>query len=133
MVEALKRATELLALGIEVVATLIVLIAVLQTLWLTLRRRLIKSDSLIARREVWRNFGVWLVLGLEFQLAADIVRTAIEPSWQQIAQLGAIAAIRTFLNYFLIADLGRNAPTEPLTRTVASSPERSFPRAADRA
>lgn len=43
----------------------------------------------------------YLALGLEFQLAADVVDTAISPAWQHIGQLAAIAAIRTALNYFL--------------------------------
>lgn len=43
----------------------------------------------------------YLALALEFQLAADILSTAVAPSWQQIGQLGAIAVIRTGLNYFL--------------------------------
>jgi len=42
---------------------------------------------------------------LEFVLAADIVRTAIWPIWQQTAQLAAIAVLRTFLNYFLEKDI----------------------------
>jgi uncharacterized membrane protein len=45
---------------------------------------------------VWLGFGGWLLLGLEFELAADIVRTAIAPTWTEIGQLGAIAVIRTF-------------------------------------
>lgn len=47
----------------------------------------------------------FLALGLEFQLAADIVETAITPSWEQIGRLGAIAVIRTALNYFLAAEM----------------------------
>jgi uncharacterized membrane protein len=35
------------------------------------------------------------------QLAADVLSTAIAPSWDQIGKLGAIAVIRTALNYFL--------------------------------
>lgn len=58
-----------------------------------------------ARKEVWRRFGVWLLLGLEFELAADIIQTVISPEWIDIAKLGAIAVIRTFLNYFLEQDL----------------------------
>lgn len=56
---------------------------------------------------IWLRFGIWLLLGLEFELAADIVRTAIAPSWTDIGQLGAIAVIRTFLNYFLERDVER--------------------------
>ena len=47
----------------------------------------------------------WLIAGLTFQLAADIIETSIRTSWQAIGQLGAIAVIRTFLNYFLERDL----------------------------
>jgi uncharacterized membrane protein len=57
------------------------------------------------RKMIWLGFGVWLLLGLEFELAADIVRSAISPSWTDIGQLGAIALIRTFLNYFLEKDV----------------------------
>lgn len=47
------------------------------------------------------SLGRFLTLGLEFQLAGDILRTAIAPTFTQIGQLAAIAAIRTVLNYFL--------------------------------
>ncbi len=43
--------------------------------------------------------------GLEFQLAADILRTAVAPSFEEIGQLAAVAAIRTALNYFLERDI----------------------------
>jgi len=43
----------------------------------------------------------YLTLALEFQLGADILSTAISPSWDQIGKLGAIAVIRTALNFFL--------------------------------
>ncbi|SDD81173.1 DUF1622 domain-containing protein [Streptomyces prasinopilosus] len=47
------------------------------------------------------SLGRFLALGLEFQLAGDVLRTAIAPSFTEIGQLAAIAAIRTALNYFL--------------------------------
>jgi hypothetical protein len=47
----------------------------------------------------------YLVLALEFQLAADVLETAILPEWSKIGQLAAIAAIRTALNYFLSKEL----------------------------
>ncbi len=51
------------------------------------------------------SLGRFLALGLEFQLAGDIIRTAIAPSWEEIGQLAAIAAIRTALNYFLAREI----------------------------
>jgi len=47
------------------------------------------------------DLGRFLALGLEFQLASDILRTAIAPTFREIGELAAIAAIRTALNYFL--------------------------------
>ena len=47
----------------------------------------------------------FLSLGLEFQLAADILGTAVAPSWTQIGKLGAVAVIRTGLNYFLAREM----------------------------
>jgi uncharacterized membrane protein len=57
------------------------------------------------RKALFVRFGIWLLLGLQFALAADIVRSLISPSWNDIGQLAAIALIRTFLNYFLERDL----------------------------
>ncbi|TDR90204.1 DUF1622 domain-containing protein [Enterovirga rhinocerotis] len=55
-------------------------------------------------RAVWLRYSRWLVAGLTFQLAADIIATSVAPSWEEIGKLAAIAAIRTFLNYFLERD-----------------------------
>jgi uncharacterized membrane protein len=47
----------------------------------------------------------FLILGLEFQLAADIIATAVAPTWSQLGKLAAIAVIRTGLNYFLAREM----------------------------
>jgi uncharacterized membrane protein len=73
------------------------------------------------RKAIWRDFGIWLVLGLEFELAADIVRSVITPTWLEIGQLGAIAVIRTFLNYFLEKDLEEGASKEPTSGALATA------------
>jgi uncharacterized membrane protein len=51
----------------------------------------------------------YLALALELQLGADIIGTAISPTWQQIAELGAIAVIRTGLNFFLSREMQEEA------------------------
>lgn len=56
-------------------------------------------------KRVWRRFGMWLLLALEFELAADIVTSVVAPTWLDLGRLGAIAVIRTFLNYFLERDV----------------------------
>ena len=47
------------------------------------------------------DVGRFLALGLEFQLASDLLRTAVAPSFQEIGKLAAVATIRTALNFFL--------------------------------
>lgn len=56
-------------------------------------------------REVWLRYARWLVAALTFQLGADIVETSITHHWEAVARLGAVAVIRTFLNYFLDRDM----------------------------
>lgn len=51
------------------------------------------------------TLGRFLALGLEFQLASDLLRTAVAPSFEQIGKLAAVAAIRTGLNFFLSKEL----------------------------
>jgi uncharacterized membrane protein len=70
---------------------------------------------------VWRRFGVWLLLGLEFELASDIIRTVISPTWIDLGQLGAIAVIRTFLNYFLEKDLEESAESVRAAERIKSA------------
>ena len=57
------------------------------------------------RRDVWLRYARWLVAALTFQLGADIVETSITHHWEAVARLGAVAVIRTFLNYFLDRDM----------------------------
>lgn len=51
------------------------------------------------------TLGRFLALGLEFQLASDVLRTAVAPSWEELGKLAAVAAIRTALNYFLSREI----------------------------
>ena len=56
----------------------------------------------------------YLALALEFQLAADILTTAVAPGWQEIGMLAATATIRTALNFFLVREvreLERSTPS----------------------
>ncbi|MCD1295887.1 hypothetical protein CUJ83_12865 [Methanocella sp. CWC-04] len=63
--------------------------------------QIIRSPSLKSYNLARLAFSRYLVLALEFMLAADILVTAIEPTWEDLGMLAAIAAIRTFLNFFL--------------------------------
>jgi uncharacterized membrane protein len=64
------------------------------------------------------QFGSWLGLALEFQLGADIVATTLNPTLQSLGELAILAAIRTFLNFFLQREL---AAEEQRTAQIAQS------------
>lgn len=66
--------------------------------------------------------GHYLALGLEFQIGADILSTAVAPTFDDVLLLGAIVVIRTVLNYFLSKELERER------EQIAPGPERDAPR-----
>jgi uncharacterized membrane protein len=107
----LRECASYVALAAELCSVLCIAVGMVETLVqaaVTIVGRSASSQQV--RREVWAQFARWIVLALEFALAADIVRTAIAPSWDDIGRLAAIALIRTVLNYFLEKDMQEFAP-----------------------
>ena len=105
MEEYLVTAVGYLRLVVEAIGAAVIGYGVLAT---TVRYVL----TLIGVREDTSNeirlyLGQYLVLGLEFQLGADILSTAVAPTLDDVILLGAIATIRTVLNYFLSQELER--------------------------
>ena len=92
------------ALGLELLSVLLIAWGALMALS-TVARRSTHTRPDTRRKSGFLTLGRHMLLGLEFTLAADVVRTAIAPSWDDIGKLGAIALIRTFLNYFLERDI----------------------------
>lgn len=104
MRELLNRATELAVLGIDAMALLLVVVSTV-TAFVSAIHSVVKSVTGHERRLIWMKYARWLVAALTFQLAADIIESAITTDWESLGRLAAIAAIRTFLNYFLERDL----------------------------
>jgi|SRR5262249_6530116 len=103
--ETFRGIAAVAALAVEVGAVLLIAFGAIEGFLHALPRFLPGRREVVHRKEIWVQFAVWLLLGLEFELAADVIRSAISPTWTAIGQLGAIAAIRTFLNYFLEQDI----------------------------
>lgn len=101
----IKQFTLWLAAGTELLAAVVIAIGIIEAVWqiatVLLSTRRYSESSHEAEENVRLRFGRWLALALEFELGADILRTAVAPSWSDIGQLAAIAAIRTALNFFL--------------------------------
>jgi uncharacterized membrane protein len=122
MIEVVARAGRL---GLELVAVAVVLCGgvavVLRALRGVASRRPPRFNAL--RLDLAR----YLALGLEFQLGADIVGTAVAPNWQRIGQLGAIAVIRTALNFFLSREMREERVTLAGEAAVTSADAASPP------
>lgn len=104
MEEWLRSVTEYCVLLMNAMALIVIVVGTIEAFGKGILT-LLSSPTSHRNREVWLRYGRWLVVGLTFQLAADIISTSIAPSWNEIGQLAAIAVIRTFLNYFLDRDL----------------------------
>ena len=89
------------ALAVEAIAIALVAVGTVEAVAGVVRILRAPRVTGVERRTVWLDFAGWLVAALTFQLAADIVSTSFSPSWDEVGRLGAIAAIRTFLSYFL--------------------------------
>jgi uncharacterized membrane protein len=121
-VEALIRLIcNYIALSVEATAAAMIAYGTIEAL-VRLAPALVGRGPIGRRRDVWRRFGIWLLLGLEFELAADIVRSAIAPTWTDIGQLASIAAIRTFLNYFLESDIEKLGTQDRVDRMSSATP-----------
>ena len=103
--EYFREVANAVALGLEAIVVLIIAFAGTKAFIRTVP--LLFNDDLLAqdRRAIWLRFATALLLALEFTLAADLIRSAISPSWDAIGKLGAIAFIRIALNFFLARDI----------------------------
>jgi uncharacterized membrane protein len=90
---------------IQAMALLVVAFGTIQAFLNSLRAMVNPSATGQHFHSGYVQYARWLVAGLTFQLAADIIGTAFSPSWDEIGQLAAIAVIRTFVNFFLERDL----------------------------
>jgi len=102
MEEIAKQITINVSHAVEILAALITGIAVLQTIYTYIVQ--LKSSK-ISKEDLRLQFGNSVAVSLELLLGADVLATAVAPSWSDIGKLAAIAAIRTALNYFLGIEL----------------------------
>lgn len=101
----LKDAAQGAGLVLEFVVILIVVAGSIQALSGLVTACVERRIDIPRVRVIWVRFAASMLLALEFALGADLVRTAVAPSWDDIGQLAAIAAIRTALGFFLGRDV----------------------------
>jgi uncharacterized membrane protein len=101
----IKQGTLGIAWSVEFLAALVIAGAALQAGVSVLRILLGRSREAAPGERIRIQLGQWLSLALEFELAADILKTAVSPGWNELGQLAAIVVIRTVLNLFLQHDI----------------------------
>lgn len=107
--DTLREVVDTLVRLVEAAGALVIFVGALLAVILFLRS-LPKRDP-DAFVPVRLLLGRFLALGLEFQLAGDILRTAVAPTFEEIGQLAAVAAIRTALNWFLAREIAEERRT----------------------
>lgn len=114
MFDAAKTLIEYLARGVEFAAAVLIGLAAIEATVKSVVLFFTRSAPPEAKNEVRLTLGRWLAVGLEFELAADILNTAVTPTWNDIEKLAAIATLRTALNYFLEREIRQES--EPSQR-----------------
>lgn len=105
MQETVKAVAQIIAIIAEAIAVLFITAGIVGALYIYVRKTFfVRSDHLVAS-ESRNHLGNALSLGLEFLIGADILKTAISPTWEDIGKLAAIVGIRTVLNFFLTREL----------------------------
>lgn len=104
MEDWLTVATYYSVIVVNAMAVLIVMVGTIEAFFRGLRVLLL-SPTGHESRDVWLRYARWLVAGLTFLLAADIIETSVAPTWDDVGRLGVIAVIRTGLSYFLERDM----------------------------
>jgi uncharacterized membrane protein len=102
--------------GIGVLGVLVIVFGVLCGLVRFVRAEFSAARGLSVdeeRKQLRHVLGYYLLLGLEFLIAADIIDTLMKPSTQDLVILGAIVAIRTVISYSLNSELAHEPPRKP--------------------
>jgi uncharacterized membrane protein len=98
-VEAVSKVID----GVGVLAVVLGLVVATTVFLLAVRR---SADRATSYRDYRRQIGRAILLGLEFLVAADIIRTvAVDPTFRSVGVLAVIVAVRTFLSFTLDVEL----------------------------
>jgi len=119
--ERLRSAVDVAVRLVEAAGALVIFVGAVVAVVLFLRA--LPRRNAHAFVPVRLALGRFLALGLEFQLASDVLRTAIAPSFDELGKLAAVAAIRTALNFFLAREIREEQRTLAVKEAATSASE----------
>ena len=121
MRELAEILTTYLGVFIEILAAVVIAVALLKFLYAYVLN-FAQPDSGRSVQDIRIRFGSSLTVSLELLLGADILATAIAPTWDEIGKLAAIATLRTALNYFLERELRNSGVDDRLDPAKGKTP-----------
>ncbi len=104
MEEIAKNITITISHSLEIVSAAIIAAALLKLI-AGYFQSFLKTKNGLPAMQARITFGSAVAVSLELLLGADVLATAVAPSWDDIGKLAAIAVLRTALNYFLEKEL----------------------------
>lgn len=99
-----KTITIYISHALEIIAAAVIAVALIKLVF-NFFLFFFQKKNILPAMAVRVAFGSAIAVSLELLLGADVLATAVAPSWNDIGQLAAIATIRTALNYFLAKEL----------------------------
>lgn len=96
----MREILDIIATGISVLSIVIILYGTLQALFMIIRNEFSK-DKYDGIQSIRINFGSYLLLGLEILIGADIIKTIVDPSYEELIILAGVVIVRTVMSVFL--------------------------------
>lgn len=113
MLELFKHTAEVIGYAIEGVGVVVIVLGSLYAGWSWARRGGPSSDG-ANYHSLRKQLGRVIIIGLEFLIAGDIIRTvAVDHSLESLSGLAIIIAIRTFLSLTLFLEVEGRWPWQP--------------------
>lgn len=124
-IATVRAVIEWAALGLEMLGALVIVVGVLRVaITRGTVRFLLKVEDSAAYENYKHQIGRSLLLGLEFLVAGDVVRTvALEPTLNNVAVLGLLVLVRTFLAWTLTVEIEGRWPWQPRRPQPGSAAE----------
>jgi len=121
MEEVLQVSYRVVLTVCQFLAMVVISLGIVKAMIIFLRDALSPGRSIAAIKQSRMELGHSFSLGLGFLIGGSILKTTLTPSWSDIGQLGAIIAIRTGLNYFLLKEISDNPPGADNRQKIAKN------------
>ena len=109
MEEIAKNSTIYISHALEIISATVIAAGLLKLI-ASYFQSFLRSANCFSATQARVTFGSAVAVSLELLLGADVLATAVAPSWDDIGKLAAIAILRTALNYFLERELKHSKP-----------------------